>query len=76
MASSTLAPAHAILAVQRTVQALDRVTQNLDVFRAELEERAQPVPRMIRTPNDLAASVLADREPGAPRDDCLAASPF
>ena len=55
MASSTLAPAHAILAVQRTVRALDRVTQNLDVFRAELEERAQPVPRMIRTPNDLAA---------------------
>ena len=44
MASSTLAPAHAILAVQRTVRALDRVTQNLDVFRAELEERAQPVP--------------------------------
>ena len=27
---------------------------------AELEERAQPVPRMIRSPNDLAASILAD----------------
>jgi hypothetical protein len=47
--------------VKRTVKALDRVSQNLDVFFAELEERAQPVPRMIRTPNDLAASVLADR---------------
>ena len=61
MASSTLAPAHAILAVQRTVRALDRVTQNLDVFSSELEERAQPVHRMVRTPNDLAASILADR---------------
>ena len=61
MASSTLAPAHAILAVQRTVRALYRVTQNLNVFRAELEERAQPMPRMIRTPSDLAASILADR---------------
>jgi|KBSMisStaDraftv2_1062788.scaffolds.fasta_scaffold1255312_2 hypothetical protein len=50
-----------VLAVQRTVKALDRVSQNLDVFFAELEERAQPAPRMIRTPNDLAASILADR---------------
>ena len=50
-----------VIAVQRTVKALDRVSQNLDVFFAELEERAQPVPRMIRTPNDLVASVLADR---------------
>ena len=50
-----------VLAVQRTVKALERVSQNLAVFFAELEERAQPVPRMIRTPNDLAASVLADR---------------
>jgi hypothetical protein len=31
-----------VLAVQRTVKALDRVSQNLDVFFAELEERAQP----------------------------------
>jgi hypothetical protein len=49
------------LAVQRTLRALDRVSQNLDVFCAELEERAQPVPRMIRSPNDLATSILADR---------------
>jgi hypothetical protein len=49
-----------VLAVQRTVKALDRVSQNLDVFFAELEERAQPAPRTIRTPNDLAASILAE----------------
>ena len=30
-----------VLAVQRTVKALERVSQNLDVFFAELEERAQ-----------------------------------
>ena len=41
-----------VLAVQRTVKALDRVSQNLDVFFAELEERAQPAPSMIRTPHD------------------------
>jgi hypothetical protein len=50
-----------VFAVQRTIKALDRVSQNLDVFFAELEERAQPAPRMIRTPNDLAASILTDR---------------
>ena len=50
-----------VLAVQRTVKALDRVSQNLDVFFAELEERAQPAPRMIGAPNDLAASILRDR---------------
>ena len=50
-----------VLAVQRTVKALDRVSQNLDVFFAELEERAQPAPSMTRTPHDLAASILADR---------------
>jgi hypothetical protein len=48
------------LAVQRTLRALDRVSHNLDVFCAELEERAQPVPRMI-SPNELAASILANR---------------
>ena len=53
--------ADTVLAVQRTVKALDRVSRDLDVFFAELEERAQPVPRMIRSPNDLAASILADR---------------
>jgi hypothetical protein len=58
MATSQLDTA---LAVQRTLRALHRVSQNLDVFCAELEERAQPVPRMIRSPNDLAASILADR---------------
>ena len=47
--------------MQRTLRALDRVSQSLDVFCAELEERAQPVPRMIRSPNDLAASILAAR---------------
>ena len=49
------------LAVQRTVKALERVSQSLDVFCAELEERTQPVPRMIRTPNDSVGSILADR---------------
>ena len=34
-----------VLAVKRTVKALDRVSRNLDVFFAELEERAQPVPK-------------------------------
>ena len=29
-----------VLAVQRSVKALERVSQNLDVFFAELEERA------------------------------------
>ena len=53
--------ADTVFAVQRTVKALDRVSRDLDVFFAELEERAQPVPRMIRSPNDLAASILADR---------------
>jgi hypothetical protein len=53
--------ADTVLAVQRTVKALDRVSRDLDVFFAELEERAQPVPRMIRSPNDLVASILADR---------------
>ena len=36
-----------VLAVERTVKALDRISHNLDVFFAELEERAQPAPRMI-----------------------------
>ena len=61
MASSNSDHACAILAVQETERALDSVSQKLDVFRAELDERFQPVPRMIRTPNDLAASILAER---------------
>jgi hypothetical protein len=61
MASSNCDHAYAMLALQETERALDNVSQKLDVLRAELDERCQPVPRMIRTPVDLAASILAER---------------
>jgi hypothetical protein len=65
MAGSLLAQAHATLAVQNTQLAVERVSRKLDVLRAEIEDRRSSVPKMIRTPNDLAANILGERQSGS-----------
>jgi hypothetical protein len=68
MASSNCDHAYAMLALQETERALDNVSQKLDVLRAELDERCQPVPRMIRRPVLRPASLRGGREGRAQSD--------
>ena len=62
MASSNCDHAYAMLALQETERALDNVSQKLDVLRAELDERCQPVPRRFRRPVLRPASLRGGRE--------------